>query len=99
MKFIGVIERLETITIDGYSNAKTVNGAISDLGRYVMKHFSKSEGEALIQFKSECLSGFACKDEYMLTIKEVPCATNWNEETEEMEYTDGNYYLCMRFYK
>lgn len=99
MKFVGAIERPLTITVDGYSTAKTINGAIADFGRYISKHFSQSEGEALIQFKSECLSGFVCKDEYALEVEDVPCASNWNDETETMEYEDANYYLCIRFVK
>lgn len=97
MKYIGVIERPDTITIDGYSTAKTVNGAIVDFGRYITKYFSKSEGEALIQYKSECLLVPQDDNKYFLTTEKVPCASNWNEDTEEMEYTDGNYYLCIRF--
>lgn len=99
MKFVGAIERPVTMTVDGYSNAKTINGAISEFGRYIMKHFSESEGSALVEFKSECLLSPQNDVEYFLTIEEVPCASKWNEDTEEMEYADGNYYLCMRFIK
>lgn len=99
MKFVGVIERPETMTVDGYSNAKTANGAIAEFGRYIMKHFSESEGKALVDYKQECLLSPQKDCEYFLTIEEVGCASNWNEETEEMEHAEGNYYLCMRFYK
>lgn len=99
MKFVGVIERLETMTVDGYSNAKTIDGAIAEFGRYIVKHFSESEGKALIDNKSECLLAPQNDCEYFLTIEEVPCASQWNEETEEMEYAEGNYYLCVRFIK
>ncbi|MEY8352572.1 hypothetical protein AALB39_04355 [Lachnospiraceae bacterium 54-53] len=99
MKYVGAIERQDTMTVDGYSNAKTINGAISEFGRYIVKHFSKSEGSALIENKQECLCFPVVDNEYFFTIEEVPCATQWNEESEEMEYADGNYYLCMRFVK
>lgn len=99
MKFVGVIDRPETMTIDGYSNAKTINGAITEFGRYIMKHFSESEGSALVEFKQECLVSPDKDGGYYLTIEEVGCASNWNDETEIMEYADGNWYLCMRFVK
>lgn len=99
MKFVGAIERSNTMTVDGYSNAKTINGAISEFGRYIAKHFDETEGSALVEYKSECLLNPINDEDYLLTIEEVGCACNWNEETEEMEYADGNYYLCMRFVK
>lgn len=99
MKFVGVVERSETMTIDGYSNAKTINGAIAEFGRYIAKHFSESEGSALVEYKQECLMNPSSDSDYYLTIEDVPSASNWNEETEEMEYADGNFYLCMRFVK
>lgn len=99
MKFVGVIERPITITVDGYSNAKTVNGAIAEFGRYIAKHFDEGEGKSLIEYKSECVLEPDEYGGYFLTIEKVPCACKLNEETEEMEYSDGNYYLCMRFVK
>lgn len=100
MKFVGAVDRPLTMTIDGYSNAKTINGAISEYGRYIMKHFSESEGSALVEYKQECLIFPNDNDGgYFFTIEEVPSASNWNDETEEMEYADGNWYLCMCFVK
>ena len=99
MKCVGVVERKLTMTIDGYSNVKTINGAISDLGRYIAKHFSESEGNNLIEYKQECLMNPTNDCDYFLTVEEVPCASTWNDEAEEMEYTDANYYLCIRYVK
>jgi hypothetical protein len=101
MKYIGVIERQKTMTVDGYSNAKTINGAIAEFGRYIMKHFSESEGSSLVEYKQECLlDSKKCEDGgYYFVIEEVECATNWNENTNEMEYADGKWYLCIRFVK
>lgn len=101
MKFVGAIERPDTITVDGYSNAKTINGAISEFGRYIAKHFSESEGSNITEYKQESLCSPSEEEasSYFFTIEEVPCAAQWNEKTEEMEYADGNYYLCVRFCK
>lgn len=101
MTYTGVIERETTITVDGYSSAKTMKGAIADFGRYIKKHFSEGEGENLIEYKEECLlSANNSYGGYFLEVEEVPCASNWNEEKEEMEYKDG-YYFCLvcRFVK
>ena len=82
--------------IDGYSKAKTVNGALKDLARYVLKY---NEGEAKF-----IIDGIANKENplinseyYILECEEVGCASRINEETDEMEYKEGNFYLHLMY--
>lgn len=98
--YVDVVEREETITIDGYSTAKTIKGSISDMGKYIKRHYSESEGDAMIKSKEEAL--IAAKDSeggYYLEIEEVSCASRWNNEKEQMEYQDANFYIVCRFVK
>lgn len=101
MTYVGTIERENTITVDGYSSAKTLKGAIADFGRYIKKHIDKGEGESMIEYKEESL--VAAKNSeggYFLEVEDVPCASTINEETDEMEYKDGyNFYLVCRIVK
>lgn len=99
MIFVDTIEKTNTITIDGYSKAKTVNGALSDFGRYIKTHISESEGQAIIDYKEECLTpaSSSCGG-YFLEIEEVPCATKYNEQ-DEIEYKDANFYIVGRIVK
>lgn len=98
--FADVIERKETITVDGYSSAKTLKGAIKDFGRYIKKHYSESEGSVLTDYPDESVVDPTEDADYFFQAEGVPCATRLIEETEEMEYKEGyNYYLVIRFYK
>lgn len=105
MTFVGIIDRPNTITIDGYSNAKTIKGAIADMGRHIKKNISESEGNGILENKEESLlpaSQWDYKnglDSYFFTIEEVPCAASLNEETDSMEYADGNFYMVVRICK
>lgn len=109
MKYTGIIERPNTITIDGYSNAKTIKGAISEMGRYIKKHISESEGNAIIDAKEEAIYN-PCNEtnsyiftndpnNYFFTIEEVPCASTLNEDTDEIEYSEGRFYMVVRIVK
>ena len=101
MTFVGVIDREHTSIVDGFSSAKTVKGAIADMGRYITKHLNKREGEGIIENKEDAL--FPAKDSeggYYLEVEEVPCASQYNEDTDEVEYKEGyNFYVCCRFVK
>lgn len=102
--YVEVIERETTITIDGYSSAKTLLGVMRDISRVVRKY---NEGEAevynvhsvreaveLLIPAKESYGGWYCE------VEEVPCASIWNEEKDETEYREGyNYYFCTRFVK
>ena len=97
MKFVDVIKREKTITIDGYSDAKTIKGAISDIGRYIAKHIDEWEGNIIRESKEEAL--LSAKDSeggYFLEVEEVGCASRYNEKTEKMEYKDANFYVVCR---
>ena len=101
MTYTGIIDRETTITADGYSSAKTLKGAIADMGRWMIKHVSKTEGEALVEYKDEYLlpASESCGG-FFLEAEEVSCACEWNEEKDEMEYKDGyNWYIVCRFAK
>lgn len=100
MLFTGIIERTNSVTIDGYSNRKTLTAAIKDMGRTVARLVDKSEGDFIVNYPEECL--VSAKDScggFFLEIEEAPCASNYNEETEEMEYAEANWYICCRVVK
>ena len=100
MNFVKVVERETEIIIDGYSTAKTVNGALKDFGRYIEKNVSQSEGKAIIEYTIDML--LSVKDScngYFLEIEEVGSASRLNEETEEIEYKEGNFYMVVKLIK
>lgn len=99
--YAGIIEREKTIIIDGYSSAKTVKGAIADFGRYIKKHVNEKEGKAMIEYKEECLCHSKNSEGgYFLEVEDVPCATNMNTDTNDVEYKEGyNFYLVCRIVK
>lgn len=98
MIFVGTIEREETVTVDGYSKAKTINGVLGDFGRYIRDNISKIEGEAILSYREESLVPANVSDGgYFLEIEEVPCATRYIDNT--VEYKEANYYICARFVK
>lgn len=100
MVFVDAVKRKKMVTVDGYSKAKTVKGAIADMGRYIAKHFNETEGNFLRKYKEDALLPAKCSDGgYYLEVEEVPCASRWHEDTEEMEYKDANYYVVCRFCK
>lgn len=99
MIFVGTVERTNTITIDGYSKAKTASGALSDFGRYIKAHISESEGQSIIDYKEESLipASSSCGG-YFLEIEEVPCATKYND-LGDIEYKEANFYIVGRIVK
>lgn len=105
--FADTIERVHTITIDGYSDRKTISGAVKDFGRYIEKTYHNGEGQAIIDIVkdgiSETNSPFASPEGsdggYFFEIEEVPCASRYDESIDSMEYREANYYLYMRFFK
>lgn len=100
MKFMGIIDRPNTVTIDGYSNRKTEATAIREFGRWIAKNANKEEGESIVEYGLDSL--VSAKDScggYFLEIEEVPGACDWDEEKEEMNYADARFYLCCRIVK
>ena len=102
LAYVDVIERENTITIDGYTSNKTERGIIKDVARLIEK-YDKAEANALLELLKygidECNTPFVKniygKDSYCFEYEEVPCATKYNEETDEVEYKKGyhNYFL------
>lgn len=108
IRFPGVIERENTITVDGYSDRKTFAGAIRDFGRYIEKQYHNGEGDAIISILNDGIDEHnqiivpakeAGKYGYFFEVEEVECASDIDEETDEMKYADGHFYLVMRFVK
>lgn len=98
--------REDYIDIDGYSNKKTLKGALSDLARAIEK-YSKVEADGLrsciksneiseIHYDSSC--GFP--QQYILEYEDVPCAStivgDIDNDDFEVEYKDANWYLHTR---
>lgn len=103
IKFPGVIERKDTCIVDGYSDRKTRNAAIKDFGKYIEKLYHNGEGQNLIDtvnFGEDPELPAAHSDGgYFFEIEEVTGACSFNEETDEMEYADGHWYMTIRFIK
>ena len=99
MTFPEVRETEKAYIIDGYSNAKTENGALADFGRWISKNVNEEEGKAIVQFKKEMLlSAKESNGDYFLEIEEVPCASKYIDD-DNIKYADGNFYLCCRILK
>ena len=97
MKFIDITHLENTVTIDGYSTRKTMKGAIREMGKWVAEHIDEGEGQAIMDYPEESL--LMAKDScggFFLEAEPVGCATRMNEETEEMEYAEGNWYIVVR---
>ena len=103
--FVGIIDRSTTLTIDGYSNAKTINGVMHDIARVMKKIVpreyttfmtnGKADAEELLTCTAASSNGY-----FFVEIEEVPCASQYNEDTDEIQYKDGyNYYFCTRVVK
>ena len=107
LAFVGVVERKETITIDGYTSNKTEKGIIRDVARAIQK-FSKIESECLMEmareYNEEINNPFVNPEDsdggYFFEYEEVSCATQYNEEKDVMEYKEGFHnYFCIRIVK
>lgn len=87
------------VIVDGYSNRKAVKTAIKDMGRWVRDNLDKGEGQLIIDYPEEVRISFDAKKQggYFLEVEEVPCASKWHEDTDEMEYEEANYYVVVRF--
>lgn len=104
--WVEVIERENTITIDGYTSNKTERGIIKDVARIVAK-YDKDEADALLEclkmgldeYNTPFLKASESEGGYFFEYEEMP-ATRYNEETDEVEYKDGYHnYFCIRIVK
>lgn len=107
LAYVGVIINENTITIDGYTSNKTIKGIIRDVARAVEK-YSKVEADALRDCSSDKIDEYNnpfldpkhSDGGYFFQVEETPCATRYNEETDEVEYKDGYHnYFCIRIVK
>lgn len=104
--FVGIIDRSTTLTIDGYSSAKTLRGVMHDIARALKKiHPIESEAFNDIRTEQDAINILDCTPQnseggFFVQVEEVPCASQYNENKDEMEYKDGyNYYFCTRVVK
>lgn len=85
--------------LDGYSKAKTVKGALKDLSREVAKinelesHFTDYLDETITMLNIP-----HDVDNWFIDCEEVGCASKINEQTDNIEYAEGNFYLCIGFF-
>lgn len=106
--YVDVIARKDTITIDGYTSNKTERGIIKDVARVVSK-YDQSEANTLLDYLKMGLNKYNTpfakaswkwRRLFLWNMNEVPYATRYNEETDEMKYKEGYYnYFCIRIVK
>ena len=103
--FVDIIDRSETLLIDGYSSAKTINGVMHDIAR-IMKSICPNEVQTFMtKGKQDAENLLDCTPKaseggFFVEVEEASCASQLNEDTDEMEYKDGyNYYFCTRVVK
>lgn len=106
LAYVEAIERKDTITIDGYTSAKTERGIVADVARAVEK-YDKGEAEALRsclaygldEYNHPFVKAENSDGGYFFEYEEGN-ATRYNEETDEIEYKDGyHHYFCIRIVK
>lgn len=102
MKFAEAITRHGMVNLDGYSDRKTLRGALKDLAREVAK-IDKGEADNILEYMNDTIQ--MVKDgmtnepgAWYIEAEEVSSACRYNEDTDEMEYADGNWYLYIRFW-
>lgn len=100
MTFVQIEKRNGMIGLDGYSQNKTLKGALKDLAREVAK-IDKGESDAILNNIDEMV-GMATDmmnipNEWYIEAQEVHCASRRSEKNDEIEYADGHWYLYIRF--
>ena len=104
--YVDVVERKDTITIDGYTSNKTERGIIKDVARVVAK-YNKDEADALLEclkmgldkYNNPFVKASDSDGGYFFEYEEMS-ASRYNEETDEVEYKDGFHnYFCIRIPK
>ena len=106
LAYCEAIENKNTITVDCYSNLKTLKGALNELGRYINRTFNTLEGNFLMVSNKEEAKEMLLNtpesscDGFFITVEEVSHASYLNPITDKLEYKDGyNFYICCRFLK
>ncbi len=91
--FVGIIDRPEILTIDGYSSAKTINGVMHDIAR-LMKSICPHDVQTFItKGKQEAIDLLDCTPKgseggFFVEVEETSCASRINEDTDKMEYKE-----------
>ena len=101
MKFVQIENRKGMINLDGYSDRKTLRGALRDLAREVAK-IDKGEAAGITDYMDDTLAlvrdGMTNEPGcWYIEAQEVSIACQYNEDTDEMKYADGRWYLYIRF--
>ena len=100
LAYVEARENGKTIIIDGYTSNKTERGVVKDVARAIEK-YNKDEADCLLDMLKMGIDEYNNPfvknngDGYCFEYEEVPCATMYNEETDEVEYKEGyhNYFL------
>lgn len=105
LAYVDAIVREDTITVDGYTSNKTERGIIKDVARAIEK-YDQGESNFLLEmlkmgideYNDPFVKAVNSGGGYFFEYEEVPCATRYNEETDEVEYKEGYHnYFCIRF--
>ena len=111
MKFAEIEIRNGMVNLDGYSDRKTLRGALKDLAREVAK-IDKGEADCIASYLDDTLEmvrqGMTNEPGYYyIEAQEVPCASrykfldgdkdNFDDDNVEIEYAEGYWYLYIRF--
>lgn len=105
LAYVDAIVREDTITVDGYTSNKTERGIIKDVARAIEK-YDQGESNFLLEmlkmgideYNDPFVKAANSSGGYFFEYEEVPCATRYNEETDEVEYKEGYHnYFCIRF--
>ena len=92
------------VTIDGYTTRKTYLGAVHEIGKLV-NEIVPGEGDWMISVKTErearesLVKNSMDIYNYCFELEEVCCASQFNEETDEMEYEEGHFYFMIRTFE
>ena len=111
MKFVEIQNRRGMINLDGYSDRKTLRGALRDLAREVAK-IDKGEAAGITNYMDEtlCIVREGMTNEpgcWYIEAQEVNGASryifldgdkdNYDDDNLEIEYADACWYLYIRF--
>ena len=86
--FVEIIDRPETLTIDGYSSAKTLNGVMHDIAR-LMKDICPREIQTFMtKGKQDAIDLLDCTPEsseggFFIQVEDVSCASQINISVQE----------------
>lgn len=96
---------------DGYSDNKTLRGALNAMAREIEKFVPCEGGKGFVEAVLEALKynqTQGCYDMFTgdrkgfyVEIEHVPCASRYiykDEEIDDIEYKDATYYICARYY-